>query len=236
MKTSLSDHDYVRRLVEDLSQAADSFRAVPMKRYMRDQFDFFGIPTPQRNAILRAHVMQHGQPQDVREVAGNLWQHDERECQYAACTLLAKNVKTLELDDVPFVESLITTKSWWDTVDTLAPNIAGAIALKHQRTRAIAEQWIESDNFWLQRSAILLQLKYKAHTDEALLFQLIERRASSTEFFVRKAAGWALRQYAYTSPQHVQQFVDKHRSQLSGLTIREALKHYPTVDTPISKE
>lgn len=157
-----------------------------------------------------------------------LWRANEREYQYAACDLLTDRrvLATLTIGDVPRLQKLIVTKSWWDTVDVLAPTIIGAILRPHaKRVRTTVTQWIASDNIWLQRSAILLQLKYRDHIDEQLLFWCIEQRAASTEFFVRKAAGWALRQYAYTAPDRVREFVESHRSELSALTIREALKH-----------
>lgn len=217
--------DYVQRLVEALSQAADPFLVPDMERYMRDQFRFFGLKTPERTRVLRTFLAEEGMPHDVRGTVRVLWKQDARECQYVACALLLKAKKTFSMDDVPFFEHLITTKSWWDTVDSIAPNVVGAVALQAKATRPLALQWIESDNIWLQRSAMLLQLKYKERTDESLLFDLVLRRASSTEFFVRKAAGWALRQYAYVQPHHVHAFVTQHRSELSGLTAREALKH-----------
>ncbi len=226
MRTSArTTRDYVQRLVEALSQAADPFLVPDMERYMRDQFRFFGLKTPERTRVLRTFLAEEGMPHDVRGTVRALWNQDARECQYVACALLLKATKSLSMDDVPLFEHLITTKSWWDTVDSIAPSVAGPVALQATATRALALQWIESDNIWLQRSAILLQLKYKEHTDESLLFDLVLRRASSTEFFVRKAAGWALRQYAYVHPRHVHAFVTQHRSELSGLIVREALKH-----------
>lgn len=226
MSTSiLSTQRYVQRLVESLSQAADPFLAPAMKRYMRDQFAFLGIKTPQRTLVLRLFLAAEGMPANIRNVALALWKEHNRECQYVACVLLRNERRQLTMDDVPLFEHLITTKSWWDTVDAIVPNLVGVLALQSHATRELALRWIESENIWLQRSAILLQLTYKAATDEQLLFDLVLRRASSTEFFVRKAAGWALRQYAYVQPQHVRQFVLQHRNVLSVLTAREALKH-----------
>lgn len=225
LTSARTTRDYVQRLVEALSQAADPFLAPDMERYMRDQFRFFGLKTPERTRVLRTFLAEEGMPHDIRNTVRALWNVDARECQYVACALLLKTVKTLSMDDVSFFEHLITTKSWWDTVDTIVPNVAGPVALQANGTRTLSLKWIESDNIWLQRSATLLQLKYKERTDESLLFDLVLRRASSTEFFVRKAAGWALRQYAYVHPQHVRAFVTQHRTELSGLTVREALKH-----------
>ncbi len=195
---------------------------------MRNQFPFLGIATPERRQIVRSIITDIGLPTSPLACAEALWRMDERECQYAACDLLTSKrvLAGLTSNDVPRLERLIITKSWWDTVDVLAPSIVGAILrTTPDLVHATASSWIRDENFWLQRSAILLQLKYRAETDENLLFSCILHRASSTEFFVRKAAGWALRQYAYTAPDRVRAFVESHRGELSALTIREALKH-----------
>lgn len=195
---------------------------------MRNQFPFLGIATPERRRIVRSIITDIGLPTSSLACAEALWRLDERECQYAACDLLTSKrvLAGLTSNDVPRLERLIITKSWWDTVDVLAPSIVGAILrTTPDLVHATAASWIRDENFWLQRSAILLQLKYRAETDEDLLFSCILDRASSTEFFVRKAAGWALRQYAYTAPDRVRAFVESHRRELSALTIREALKH-----------
>ena len=213
-----------------LAPLADPERAAPMSAYMKEVAPFLGIPTPTRRTALRAAWRPLPRP-DTDEVAlivRDLWSLPEREYQYAACDLLTTKrvLAGLASEDVPRLKALIVTKSWWDTVDVLAPSIVGAILRPTpDLVHTIASEWIDDDNFWLQRSAILLQLKYRAATNEQLLFSCILKRASSTEFFVRKAAGWALRQYAYTAPDHVHAFVESHRSELSGLTIREALKH-----------
>lgn len=207
---------------------ADPDRASGAAAYMRNQFPFLGIATPARRQIVRSTVSDIGVPTSPLACAEALWRMDEREYQYAACDLLTTKrvLAGLASEDVPRLTALIVTKSWWDTVDVLAPSIVGAILRPTpDLVHAIASEWIDDDNFWLQRSAILLQLKYRAATNEQLLFSCILKRASSTEFFVRKAAGWALRQYAYTAPDHVHAFVESHRSELSALTIREALKH-----------
>lgn len=212
-----------------MTQHANPNRAQGAASYMRDQFSFYGVDAPLRRRLVRELQQQHGWPASVLGLAEKLWSDEQREFQYVACDLLShrKGLATLTPDDVPRLQRLVTTKSWWDTVDSLAPNIIGAVLREHpELVRMHARAWIASDNIWLQRTAIIMQLKYRQHTDAELLFECILARASSTEFFVRKGAGWALRQYAYTDAQRVKDFVEMHRSQLSGLTIREALKHH----------
>jgi 3-methyladenine DNA glycosylase AlkD len=122
------------------------------------------------------------------------------------------------------IEHLLVNKSWWDTVDTLA---GGAVGVHFQRFPAMREKylakWRKSDNFWLRRTTILFQLGYKKETDFLLLCDIIRENLDSKEFFINKAIGWALRQYARTDPQAVKKFVKV--TPLEPLSRREAMKH-----------
>lgn len=225
---SCSTSEFHSALRGIISQHADSARALGAAAYMRNKFPFFGIDAPTRRLLIREVRQTLGLPLSVLDLADLCWADPEREMQYAACDLMSqpKALRTLTPDDVPHLEQLITQKSWWDTVDVLAPTIIGGVLRPFpELVHSHARQMIASENFWLQRSAILLQLKYRDATDFDLLTECILMRASSKEFFVRKAAGWALRSYAYVRPDRVRAFVDDHRQELSGLTIREALKN-----------
>ena len=119
---------------------------------------------------------------------------------------------------------MITTKSWWDTVDELADHVVGAIVHAHPSQRAVMDRWLVDDDFWLARTAILHQLDWKDDTDADWLFAACVRRAGDKEFFIRKAIGWALRSYSYVDPVAVERFVTDHAGELSGLSRREGLK------------
>ncbi len=142
---------------------------------------------------------------------------------YTACDLLRKHAKKLGPQDLPLVEELITTKSWWDTVDLLAVHVAGAILKSHPKEiPGWNKRWITSDNMWLNRTALIHQLAWKEGTNKTLLFANIERHAAHKDFFIRKAIGWALRTLAETDPAAVKDFVRSHK--LSPLSEREALR------------
>jgi 3-methyladenine DNA glycosylase AlkD len=121
--------------------------------------------------------------------------------------------------------TLLTTKSWWDTVDPLATRFVGDLAAAHPRLRVDLDAWSTDDNLWLVRTALLYQLHYGPRTDTDRLFGYCSRQAGHPDFFVRKAIGWALRQYARTDPGAVRQFIAQHRDRLSPLSVREAGKH-----------
>jgi len=212
----------VRALYAQNAQAKD---APFMKSYMKNHFEFFGIKKPMREIISKEIFQTYGIPnaENLKIMIQLCFQEEQREMQYFVNDLLKKSIKNLDDSFLPILESLILQKSWWDTVDFLAPKFAGKILQRYPyHIINYPDKWIESDNIWLQRSAILFQLKYKEKTDVPLLFRYITRRADSKEFFVQKAAGWALREYSKHNPEAVQNFIDT--TPLPKLTVREGLK------------
>jgi 3-methyladenine DNA glycosylase AlkD len=156
-------------------------------------------------------------------LAGSLWELPEREFQYAACDLVAKHVRVCGPGFIATARTLITSKSWWDTVDSLASDVVGDLVRRFPDLAATMDEWLESENLWVVRSAILHQLRFKEATDTDRLFAYCLRRADHKDFFIRKAIGWALRQYSWTDPEAVKRFVAEHEAELSPLSRREAL-------------
>ncbi|MFN2137214.1 MAG: DNA alkylation repair protein [Candidatus Promineifilaceae bacterium] len=217
--------DYIKPLVAQMNAASNPEAAAPMAAYMRDQFPFLGLKSAARRAILQAFLAEHGPPdaQDAAGVARALWALPEREHQYNAMDILRRQRSKLDPQFVPHLEWLLTTKSWWDTIDGLAGWVAGALFAAYPAARESAvAAWRGSDNIWLRRTTLLFQLKYKDKTDVPLLFSLIEENRDDNEFFIQKAIGWALREYSKTDEMAVRDFVA--RTGLSPLAGREALK------------
>ncbi len=160
---------------------------------------------------------------DVTEAVEGLWALPEREYQYAGCGLVARHIKVCGPGFIAVVGRLVTTKSWWDTVDSLAKNGAGALVLRYPELAGTMDQWMESESMWLRRTAILHQLGFKERTDAERLFRYCSLEAHEHEFFIRKAIGWALREYSKEDPAAVRAFVAAHDAELSGLSKREAL-------------
>jgi 3-methyladenine DNA glycosylase AlkD len=227
----VSEASWAESVVADLTTefraAGDPERAVGMRRYMRDQFAFFGVPTPQRRAITRRVLGPLGAPPrvDLEAVGPLAWRADERELQYAAVDVLVRHVKLARPELLGVVGGLVTTKSWWDTVDALASNVVGPLVRQHPELVDTLDSWIAGDELWLARTAILHQLRYRDHTDVDRLFRYSLAWASCPDFFARKAIGWALRQYARTDPDVVRAFLAEQADVLSALTVREAAKH-----------
>jgi 3-methyladenine DNA glycosylase AlkD len=215
------------RLVAVYGGAADAAKAVAMRGYMRDQFPFLGIPTPQRRALSRDVLADLASPDedDLRTAALGCWELPEREYQYFACDWLARNTAACSPVFLDTARTLIATRSWWDTVDALADQVVGAIVGRHPETVATMDEWLHDGNLWLARTGILHQLRYRERTDADRLFRYCLARADHGDFFIRKAIGWALRQYARTDPDSVRAFVQAHERVLSPLSVREALKN-----------
>jgi len=219
-------HPYVASLKTFFEQNANAAQAGPMKKYMRDQFDYLGIKTPQNAALQKEFFAEHGFPQlsDLDIVLRDLWSLPAREFQYVAVGLLGRFNKQIPTKFIKTIEYLLVTKSWWDTVDTIA---GGTVGVHFQRFPEVREKylakWRASDNFWLRRATILFQLNYKKETDFDLLCEIIRENLDSKEFFINKAIGWSLRQYARIDPKAVKKFVKS--TPLHPLSRREAMKH-----------
>lgn len=218
--------DFVREVRIALEAVADPIKALPMARYMKDRFPFLGVPQPIYTAALKPLFRSSAFTQDeLLEVTALLWAQNEREFHYAAVSLLSRHIRLLTPAVFPQLEPFILEHSWWDTVDALASKFYGPLVTSHPQARAQMDLYATQANFWLRRVAILHQLSYREHTDEGRLWRYCLESALEPEFFLRKAIGWALREYAKTRPDAVLEFVEAHRDVLSSLSVREALKH-----------
>lgn len=217
--------DRIAELATDLRAAADPKKSPGMESYLRDQFEFLGVASPERKAITKPLMKwaRTAEADQVLELADWAWDQEEREFQYVGVDVLVAN-RRLDGAALDRVIGYIQTKSWWDTVDALAANVVGPILLRSPDCVDAPLDWIDDDDFWVARTALLYQLKYKGDTDADRLFAFCTRRAADEEFFIRKAIGWALRQYAKTNPDAVRAYVAAH-PELSGLSRREAMKH-----------
>jgi 3-methyladenine DNA glycosylase AlkD len=213
------------RTEDELRALADSIKAAPMQAYMKDHCTFLGVPSPDRRAAQRRAWLGLAKPTEAElsTAVRTLWALDEREFQYAAIDLIAKFHKVCSVDFVTNVSyELITTKSWWDTVDGLQHAVEPFV-VRFPGLKALMREWLESDNIWVARSAILHQLHRKQNTDAAMLFEFCTVRATDKEFFIAKAIGWALREYSYVDEHAVRAFIER-TPQLQPLSKREGLK------------
>lgn len=217
-------HPYVEKIQALLSQHADPQAAGPMKRYMRDQFEYLGLKGPQLGELMKGFLAEQGLPkmEELDAIVRDLWSLPQREFQYTATMLIGRLEKQLPEEFIETLQYLLVTKSWWDTVDTLSGHTLGVHFKRYPKTRRkYIARWRKSDNFWLRRATLLFQLGYKEETDFDLLRALIRENLGSKEFFINKAIGWSLRQYSRINEQGVREFVAS--TPLHPLSAREAL-------------
>lgn len=219
--------EILNRLTSVYGAAGDPVRAPAMTAYMRDKFPFLGLPAPAQKTLSREVLAGLPKPDEatLAAVAEGCWALPEREYQYFACGLLRRYVKVCSPAFLSTARRLITDRSWWDTVDTLAAHTVGPLVLAHPELARELDRWVDDDDPWVVRTAILHQLSFKERTDRPRLFAYCVARAGHRDFFIRKAIGWALREYAYTDPEAVRSFVRAHHARLSPLSVREALRN-----------
>lgn len=199
-------------------------QAAKMSAYMRDQFAFLGIPTPERKKLSRELLKTLDKNSADWDFVFACWNQPEREFQYLAADYLLKIGAILTPEDVPNIKELAVSKSWWDTVDCL-DMLVGNIALRYPEVNKTLLEWSVDDNFWLRRLAIDHQLGRKDKTDTVLLEKILVNNFGQEEFFINKAIGWALRDYSRTNPDWVRDFMEQYRGEMALLSVREASKY-----------
>jgi 3-methyladenine DNA glycosylase AlkD len=216
----------VARVRAALEPARDPAKATPMARYMKDLFPFLGVSSPDRRALVRAALEGMPSPaqRDLDPAVRAFWRIDEREYQYAGCDLLSRHERRLDSTFLTTARWLITNKSWWDTVDVLASHVVGALVRRDTDLVPTMDEWIRSPDIWLARTALVHQMRWKAATDADRLFEYCLLRSGDTEFFIRKAIGWSLREYSKTDTPAVERFVERYEDRLSPLSRCEAMK------------
>jgi 3-methyladenine DNA glycosylase AlkD len=217
--------DLFKKIVEQFQHNQNPTLAAPMAKYMQSRFAFLGLPRPERNRLQTGFIQQAKQEKLINwDFVWECWDLPEREYQYLAVDYLIAQAKYLQPDDMIRLEYLLTSKSWWDTVDTIAVKLVGQLCSRYpELITAYIPKWSGGENLWLIRSTILFQLKYKQATNTGLLESVVLQHNTYQEFFINKAIGWALREYSKTDPQWVQTFIVQHP--LHPLSVREGSKY-----------
>ena len=215
---------YYKELDARLELAAHIGNATPMKKYMKNHFEFYGIKSPERKKIVSQFKKDFGllEADEIEDFVHLCWDNPHRELQYACMELISKE-KNINPERLELYEWMVLNKSWWDSVDFIAPTLMGKLFKLYPDL--IAENtnaYVNSKALWLQRSALIFQLRYRENTDLRLLFQYGERLAEHPDFFIRKAIGWSLRQAGKFFPDDIREFVAN--TTLSKLSEKEALR------------
>ncbi len=212
-------------IISVFEQASNPEIAKGQEAYMKNKYLFFGLKTPYRRDLQKPFLLKSSLPKkkEAFKIVKDLWNEPQRELHYFAQEFFAKYMKNFDKDDLEIMEWMIVRNSWWDTIDFIATKPLAEYFKKFPEKRKNAvDCWLKSDNIWLQRSALLFQLKYKKDTDLELLTYVILELADSKEFFIKKAIGWILREYSKTDEKWVLEFV--RNNELQGLSRREAVR------------
>jgi 3-methyladenine DNA glycosylase AlkD len=219
-------HVYLNSLHKKFKAASDAEKSEWMKGYMLHQFDFYGVQAVLRKEIGKTHHLQNQikTAAELELIVKECFSLPQRELQYFAIQLFALHKKSWTVSSIKIMEYCLLQKSWWDSVDGIASDWLGPyFKMFPEQIVPITSKWNRSKNMWLQRSSIMFQKAFKKNTDTTLLSKYILHCASSKEFFIQKAIGWALREYGKTNPAWVKKFVKEN--QLAPLSVREALKN-----------
>lgn len=218
----MDKYDEIKHLFE---QNRDEDNAIKMSKYMRDQFKFYGIPTPTRKSLYKDLLKEEKGKKIIDwNFLDKCYEDDYREFQYLALDYIENMQKFLNYDDVPKLYKYIKSKQWWDTIDGF-DRIVGNIAFKDDRINDLMLKWSKDEDFWLRRIAIDHQLGRKEKTNTKLLEQILLNNFESDEFFINKAIGWSLRDYSKTNPDWVKDFLSKYENKMDKVSLKEAYKY-----------
>lgn len=228
-------------IIEEFRQYKNEENAEKQAAYLRHQFEFIGLKTPERRLLAKDFLKEKkGDKQIDWELVFEFWNLPEREFQYLALDYLHQMKKWLIFDDMEKIKKLTVSKSWWDTVDALDELVGHLLltgrkqatendSIAYEQVKTLVKEWAQAENFWLRRIAIDCQLSFKNQTDLELLSYNIEKNllgsSFADEFFITKAIGWALRDLAKTNSAWVIKFIEEHENKMAKLSIREASKH-----------
>ncbi|MGI9304408.1 MAG: DNA alkylation repair protein [Gammaproteobacteria bacterium] len=219
--------DIAAFVAAELESRADPMKATPMAAYMKTTMPFYGVQAAAQKEIARAAAKRFDltSQRDYERTINELWSRPHREERYLAIRIARLYPELVTPRVLKLYEKLIRDGAWWDLVDDIAIHLAGKVLLEHRaKVVPLMDDWISDDNMWIRRSAIISQIGHKQNTDYRRLFAYCRARAFETEFFIRKAIGWGLRDYSYTAPGRVVTFLNDNADSLSGLSFREAAK------------
>lgn len=204
---------------------ADKENAEAMSKYMRNKFEFYGLPTPKRKELSKDFLKQEKKRAEIDwSFVDKCFTDEHREFQYLAVDYLRVKNEYLTYEDIPAIRKYIQQKQWWDTIDFF-DKVIGDIGLKDKRVDDLMLQWSTDEDFWIRRIAIDHQLLRKEKTNTQLLEQIIINNLGSSEFFINKAIGWSLRDYSKTNPDWVRDFINRYKERMDKLSVREASKY-----------
>ena len=212
------------KLKVQFQNKANPQQAKMLVKYMRDQFKFYGLHTPERRSCYKDFLKEEKRKKKIDwNLLNNAWEEEYRDFQYFVCDYLIAMQKFVTFDDLPKIEKFVRSKQWWDTIDSLIKPI-GYLGLDDKRVDNLMLNWSQDSDFWVRRVAIEHQLLRKNKMNTQLLDQILVNNLNSREFLINKAIGWALRDYSKTNPEWVRTFINRNSDNMAKLSIKEGSK------------
>lgn len=227
-ETEVKEIDKYQELKQNLIENSNPELAKQMEKYLRNKFKFYGLKSPERRKSYHDLIKAERKNKKIDwKLLDQAWSDSHREAQYFACDYLISLEKYLTFEDIDHIFYYVKSKQWWDTIDSLIKPI-GKIGLRDERVNELMLAWSKDNDFWVRRVAIEHQLLRKDKMNIELLEKILENNLNSSEFFINKAIGWALRDYSKTNPEWVREFIENHVSDMAPLSIKEGSKYLPS--------
>lgn len=221
----MKEIDKYQELKQKLIENSNPELAKQMEKYLRNKFKFYGLKSPERRKSYRDLIKAEKKNKKIDwKFLDQAWSDSHRESQYFVCDYLISLEKYLTFEDIDHIFYYVKSKQWWDTIDSLIKPI-GKIGLRDERVNELMLSWSKDSDFWVRRIAIEHQLLRKDKMNSELLEKILENNLNSSEFFINKAIGWALRDYSKTNPEWVRKFIKDHSSKMAPLSIKEGSKY-----------
>lgn len=224
-ETEVKEIDKYQELKQNLIENSNPDLAKQMEKYLRNNFKFYGLKSPERRKSYHGLIKAEKKNKKIDwKFLDQAWSDSHREAQYFVCDYLISLEKYLRFEDIDQIFNYVKSKQWWDTIDSLIKPI-GKIGLRDERVNDLMLAWSKDNDFWVRRVAIEHQLLRKDKMNTELLEKILENNLNSSEFFINRAIGWALRDYSKTNPAWVRKFIENHSSDMAPLSIKEGSKY-----------
>lgn len=224
-ETEVKEIDKYQELKQNLIENSNPDLAKQMEKYLRNKFKFYDLKSPERRKSYHDLIKAEKKNKKIDwKLLDQAWSDSHREAQYFVCDYLISLEKYLTFEDIDQIFNYIKSKQWWDTIDSLIKPI-GKIGLRDEKVNDLMLTWSKDNDFWVRRVAIEHQLLRKDKMNIELLEKILENNLNSSEFFINKAIGWALRDYSKTNPEWVREFIENHVSDMAPLSIKEGSKY-----------
>lgn len=221
----MKEIDKYQELKQNLIENSNPDLAKQMEKYLRNKFKFYGLKSPERRKSYHDLIKAEKKNKKIDwKLLDQAWSDSHREAQYFVCDYLISLEKYLTFEDIDQIFNYIKSKQGWDTIDSLIKPI-GKIGLRDEKVNDLMLTWSKDNDFWVRRVAIEHQLLRKDKMNIELLEKILENNLNSSEFFINKAIGWALRDYSKTNPEWVREFIENHVSDMAPLSIKEGSKY-----------